>query len=78
MNYFEHCTKCVPPERYPGCQDHCRYYAEDKAAYDKDKARANKHREAELYYRYSGMIRKNEAAKQTKKTKGYRRLSSSR
>lgn len=28
---FEHCHSCLPPVRYPGCQDHCPYYAEDIA-----------------------------------------------
>lgn len=28
---FEHCHFCLPPVRYPGCQDHCPYYAEDIA-----------------------------------------------
>ena len=25
---FEHCYFCLPPVRYPGCQDHCPYYAD--------------------------------------------------
>ena len=28
---FEHCHFCLPPVRYPGCQDHCPYYAADIA-----------------------------------------------
>jgi hypothetical protein len=28
---FEHCHSCLPPVRYPGCQDHCPHYAEDIA-----------------------------------------------
>ena len=28
---FEHCLHCLPPTRYPGCQDHCPYYAADIA-----------------------------------------------
>ena len=28
---FEHCQSCLPPTRYPGCQDHCPHYAEDIA-----------------------------------------------
>lgn len=27
---FEHCHSCLPPTRYPGCQDHCPHYAADK------------------------------------------------
>jgi hypothetical protein len=27
---FEHCHSCLPPVRYPGCQDHCPHYAADK------------------------------------------------
>lgn len=41
-NYFEKCQHCVPPERHPGCQDHCPHYKEARAKYDADKARANK------------------------------------
>ena len=40
-NYFEKCQHCVPPERHPGCQDHCPHYKEARAKYDADKARAN-------------------------------------
>ena len=40
MNYFEKCQYCKPPTRYPGCQDHCEHYAEAKARYDADKAKA--------------------------------------
>jgi hypothetical protein len=29
---------CVPPERHPGCQDHCEHYKEARARYDADKA----------------------------------------
>lgn len=31
---FEHCQSCLPPTRYPGCQDHCPHYAADKAKSD--------------------------------------------
>ena len=31
MGVFDHCHHCLPPVRYPGCQDHCPHYAEDKA-----------------------------------------------
>lgn len=31
MGVFDHCRHCLPPVRYPGCQDHCPHYAEDKA-----------------------------------------------
>lgn len=40
-NYFEKCQKCVPPERKPGCQDHCPYYKEAKERYEADKAKIN-------------------------------------
>ena len=75
MNYFKKCTVCVPPERHPGCQSHCRHYAEGKAAYDRDKARANKHREADLYSCGAMMANRDRTAKQNKTNKGYRRLS---
>lgn len=31
---FEHCHRCKPPTRYPGCQDHCPHYAADKEKRD--------------------------------------------
>ena len=31
---FEHCQFCLPPTRYPGCQDHCPHYAADKEKRD--------------------------------------------
>lgn len=31
---FEHCQSCLPPTRYPGCQDHCPHYAADKEKSD--------------------------------------------
>ena len=31
MGVFDHCRHCLPPTRYPGCQDHCPHYAEDIA-----------------------------------------------
>lgn len=41
MNYFECCHKCVAPKRYPGCSGKCPEYAEARAKYDADKAKAN-------------------------------------
>lgn len=32
MGEFEHCRYCLPPVRYPGCQDHCPHYAADISA----------------------------------------------
>lgn len=32
------CKDCVPPERYPGCGDHCDRYKQEKAAYEKRKS----------------------------------------
>lgn len=34
MGFFDKCRDCVPPERYPGCQDHCAYGIEAKAKYE--------------------------------------------
>lgn len=49
--YFECCHFCKPPKRYPGCQDHCPEYAEDKAKHDADKEaeKQRRKREADLY-----------------------------
>ena len=32
------CKDCVPPERYPGCSDHCNKYKQQKAAFERRKA----------------------------------------
>ena len=31
---FECCQPCKPPDRYPGCHDHCKKYIEQKAIND--------------------------------------------
>lgn len=49
MNYFEKCQHCKPPERYPGCQDHCPHYKEARAKFDADKAKANKDIQLKYY-----------------------------
>lgn len=49
MNYFECCHYCVPPKRYPGCSGKCPDYAEGRAKYEADKAKANKYRTANTY-----------------------------
>lgn len=75
MNYFKKCTECVPPERRPGCQSYCRHYEESRAAYDRDKAKANKYREADLYSCGTMLANRDRTAKQIKANKGYRRFS---
>ena len=49
MNYFEKCQHCKPPERHPGCQDHCPHYKESRAKFDADKAKANQHIQLKYY-----------------------------
>ena len=58
MRYFEACIKCVPPKRYPGCQDHCPEHAKEKAIYEKDKAAERKRREigASIYAQKSEAV----------------------
>ena len=34
---FECCQPCVPPERHPGCHDHCSKFEKARAKYEKDK-----------------------------------------
>ena len=46
MRFFEHCHKCVPPKRQPGCQSYCPDYAADRAVYDGYKAEDDKKRKA--------------------------------
>lgn len=49
VNYFEKCQHCKPPERHPGCQDHCGHYATAKAKFEADKAKANKYLSVKYY-----------------------------
>ena len=44
---FEHCHSCLPPVRYPGCQDNCPYYAEDIAKVRAAKAEEKRQAQAE-------------------------------
>lgn len=53
-NYFEKCQHCVPPERYPGCHDHCPHYAEAKAKWDADKAKQDADKEVRHYCLHKG------------------------
>lgn len=45
---FEHCHFCKPPVRYPGCQDHCPYYAEDIAKVRAAKAEEKRQTQAKI------------------------------
>lgn len=49
---FEHCLHCLPPTRYPGCQDHCPHYAADIAKHRA--ARKGEQREAQEKDDYLG------------------------
>lgn len=37
------CKDCKPPERYPGCGDHCQKYKEEKAKLEELKAAERSH-----------------------------------
>lgn len=50
MGVFEHCQSCFPPTRYPGCQDHCLYYAEDIAKVRAAKAEEKRQTQAKDDY----------------------------
>ena len=39
------CMPCKPPERYPGCHDHCKQFSEEKAQNEKDTAAQRKQKE---------------------------------
>lgn len=52
MVEFEHCRRCLPPVRYPGCQSHCEYY---KADHEKREAeRAAEQKETRDRYEHYG------------------------
>ncbi len=50
MGEFDHCRYCLPPVRYPGCQDHCPYYAEDIAKVRAAKAEEKRQTQAKDDY----------------------------
>lgn len=47
---FERCRSCLPPTRYPGCQDHCPYYAADIAKVRAAKAEEKRQTQAKDDY----------------------------
>lgn len=66
-NYFEKCQKCVPPERHPGCHDHCPHYAEAKARYDADKAKHDETKSVKDYINAEMNKNKDGVAKYSKR-----------
>lgn len=58
--FFEECRNCVPPKRYPGCQDHCPGYASGRARYDACKAIEDKRQKVknDIYNRRSIAVTK--------------------
>ena len=66
-NYFEKCQHCVPPERHPGCQDHCGHYAEAKAKYEADKSKYNKNISLKNYCNERKAANQDGAAKYNKR-----------
>jgi hypothetical protein len=57
---FKCCIPCKPPERYPGCQDHCGKFLERKAQRDKDMAAQRKQKAIQAgisSQKYDGVIR---------------------
>ena len=66
-NYFEKCQHCVPPERHPGCQDHCEHYATAKAKLEADKAEYNKTTQLKYYINEHRTENRDYAAKYNKR-----------
>ena len=73
-NYFEKCQKCVPPERHPGCQDHCPYYAESKAKWDADKAKIEAGKELRYYLIQRGLQTNDNLVKYIKKRPKHKKI----
>ena len=67
INYFEKCQYCVPPERHPGCQDHCPHYAEARARWDADKAKKDEGKDVWHYCHDRGLKSRDGVAKYIKK-----------
>lgn len=61
---FERCRSCLPPTRYPGCQDHCPYYAADIA----------KHRAARKEEQWEAQEKDDYLSARHFKTRRYQRL----
>lgn len=56
------CFGCVAPKRYPGCQDHCPEYAEQKVQHDKEMAAYRRQKAIQdgiTSQKYYGVIRAN-------------------
>lgn len=69
---FEHCQSYLPPTRYPGCQDHCPYYAADIAKHRA--ARKEEQREAQEKDDYLGAPVQDAARAETEKIKGAKKM----
>lgn len=52
------CKTCIPPERYPGCHDKCKYYQEWKEIHDKEKELEHKQKWLDTLGRPEKPIRK--------------------
>ena len=59
------CRNCL--DRYPGCHQYCKKYKKERAEYDRQKAEANKNRDA-YYYSVERMYRINERQAKDKKS----------
>ena len=60
MGFFEKCRHCVPPDRYPGCQDHCPHGIEAKANYEAAKEKDDRRRlvKNDIYSQRSANVQK--------------------
>ena len=46
--FIKCCKDCKPPQRYPGCGDHCEKYKQEKKEYEKQKECERKNRPAQI------------------------------
>ena len=72
-NPFECCQFCVPPERHPGCHDHCGKFATAKANHEKKKLEADPYKEARIYTGNSIFEKQSNVAKKHKEWRRYGR-----
>lgn len=66
------CKGCT--ERHPGCHATCETYKRERAEYEKQKAKRDKYKEAQIYMNNSIAAKRNYASKVRKEHRGYRRM----
>lgn len=68
------CKDC--PNRYPGCHGKCEKYKQEKEAWNKLNAEANKGKDADYYVMHQVLRNRDRAEKKRRERKGYHKFGS--